>query len=176
MSIPRSIFNPKTNRNIRSFILTLEVSVPLIETVKKKKRKKSEQKAEPKRKWSVSLHQITLANPVHVYIDRHVHPCVEKLDSSDPPSKRLRGQRASVNSENEQPEKPEDLDASLQSCEAVSDKMIYFTELIIFGNERECLLVDGEYELVLHDKGNGKQRKRKQLSWEIDYNGKVFVE
>ncbi|XP_028417400.1 polycomb protein Suz12-like [Dendronephthya gigantea] len=145
VSIPRSIFNPKTNRNIRSFILTLEVSVPLIETGKKKKRKKSEQKTETK----------------------------QKSESSEPPSKRLRGQRASLNSENEQPEKPEDLDTSLQTCGAVSDKIIYFTELIIFGNERECLLVDGEYELVLHDKGNGKQRKRKQLSWEIDYNGKL---
>ncbi len=80
-----------------------------------------------------------------------------------------------MNSENEQPEKqtPEDLETDAQAPEEASDKMVFFTELIIFGNERECLLVDGEYELVLHDKGNGKQRKRKQLSWETDYNGKV---
>ena len=78
-------------------------------------------------------------------------------------------------SENEQPERRAsgDLETGAQSAEEASDKMVYFTELIIFGNERECLLVDGEYELVLHDKGNGKQRKRKQLSWETDYNGKV---
>ena len=100
---------------------------------------------------------------------------LEKPDSSEPPSKRLRGQRLSTNSENEQPERQtsEDLETSAQAAEEASDKMVYFTELIIFGNERECLLVDGEYELVLHDKGNGKQRKRKQLSWETDYNGKV---
>ena len=82
-----------------------------------------------------------------------------------------------ANSENEQPEKraAEDLETNSQIPEEASDKMVYFTELIIFGNERECLLVDGEYELVLHDKGNGKQRKRKQLSWETDYNGKVIL-
>ena len=147
VSIPRSYFSPKTNRNVRSFILTLEVSIPLVETAKKKKRKKNDPKAEQK----------------------------QKPDSSEPPSKRLRGQRLSINSENEQPERQtsEDLETSAQAAEEASDKMVYFTELIIFGNERECLLVDGEYELVLHDKGNGKQRKRKQLSWETDYNGKL---
>ena len=100
---------------------------------------------------------------------------IEKIDS-EPPSKRLRGQRVSLNSENEQPEQQpaEDLEFNPDNLEEVSDKMVYFTELIIFGNERECLLVDGEYELVLHDKGNGKQRKRKQLSWEADYKGKVM--
>ena len=105
-------------------------------------------------------------------------PNVEKSDSSEPPSKRLRCQRLPVSSENEQPEKhaAEDLETNSQFPEEASDKMVYFTELIIFGNERECLLVDGEYELVLHDKGNGKQRKRKQLSWETDYNGKVMYE
>ncbi|CAB4012462.1 Hypothetical predicted protein, partial [Paramuricea clavata] len=48
VSIPRSFFNPKTNRNVRSFILTLEVSIPLVETTKKKKRKKSDAKPEQK--------------------------------------------------------------------------------------------------------------------------------
>ena len=51
VSIPRSFFNPKTNRNVRSFILTLEVSIPLVETTKKKKRKKSDAKPEQKRKF-----------------------------------------------------------------------------------------------------------------------------
>ena len=50
VSIPKSIFNPKTNRNVRSFILTLEVSIPFVETMKKKKRKKTDAKPEQKRK------------------------------------------------------------------------------------------------------------------------------
>lgn len=50
MSIPRSHFNPRNNKNVRSFILTLEVNIPLIETMKKKKRKKGDAKAEQKRK------------------------------------------------------------------------------------------------------------------------------
>ena len=66
-----------------------------------------------------------------------------------------------------------DLDAPQSPEPKSSEKMVFFTELIIFGNERECLLIDGEYELALHDKGVGRQRKRKQLSWEADYDGKV---
>ena len=82
-----------------------------------------------------------------------------------------------MNSENEKPAEAsaDDPDGGSQDSDAASDKLVYFTELIIFGNERECLLVDGEYELVLHSKSGGKQRKRKQLTWETDYNGKVNV-
>lgn len=146
VSIPNTIFNRKNNKNVRSFILTLEVCIPFIATNKNKKRKKSEAKASH-----------------------------ETSSVSEPPSKRLRGQRPSVNSESEEQEKPtvEDPEDGAQSPEPKTDKMVYFTELIIFGNERECLLVDGEYELALHDKESGKKRKRKQLSWEIDYDGKL---
>ena len=82
-----------------------------------------------------------------------------------------------MNSESEEHEKPpaEDAEDCGESPELKTDKMVYFTELIIFGNEQECLLVDGEYELALHDKGTGKRRKRKQLSWELDYEGKVRI-
>lgn len=148
VSIPNTMFIQKNNRNVRSFILTLEVTIPFVETTKKKRRKKSDVKP-----------------PVN-------H---EKSDVSEPPSKRLRGQRSSVNSESEEQEKRpvEDPENGNQSPEPKSDKMVFFTELIIFGNERECLLVDGEYELALHDKGTGRQRKRKQLSWEADYGGKL---
>lgn len=99
---------------------------------------------------------------------------LEKSDGSEPPSKRLRGHRVSTNCENEQPEKETIDELEDDAHDVVSDKMVFFTELIIFGNERECLLVDGEYELVLHDKENSKPRKRKQLSWETDYHGKVM--
>ena len=95
--------------------------------------------------------------------------CIGKSSSSEPPNKRLRGRRPSENGTISSKETEEVFEVDLQDI----DKIVYFTELIIFGNERECLLVDGEYELVLHDKGIGKQRKRKQMSWEAAYNGKV---
>ncbi|XP_046845611.1 polycomb protein SUZ12-like [Xenia sp. Carnegie-2017] len=141
VSVPKSIFDAKTNRNVRSFLLMLEVSIPFVENAKKKKRKKNEFVSNEKRKSS----------------------------SSEPPNKRLRGRRPSENGTISSKETEEVFEVDLQDI----DKIVYFTELIIFGNERECLLVDGEYELVLHDKGIGKQRKRKQMSWEAAYNGKL---
>lgn len=88
-------------------------------------------------------------------------------ENSEPPAKRLRNTDHDE-SEEEHTDKDPDF---------IVEHTIYTAELIMFDTKRNCLLVDGEYELALQEKFKRPGRKRGMLSnkssWENIFKGTV---
>lgn len=80
---------------------------------------------------------------------------------SEPPSKKLKRQTSDVS---------EDL------SNGESKKLVYTAELIVFDKHKNCLLTNGEYELLLHNymiqDGSHVQKGK---TWENSFRNKVNV-
>ena len=71
----------------------------------------------------------------------------------------------------------DDGDASDNSSSCETAHTVYTAELIVFDNNKHCLLTDGDYELALHEKHKRPGRKKgilsNRTSWENVFEGQV---
>ena len=94
--------------------------------------------------------------------------------NAEPPPKRRRLLRGVQEVE------AEDSDSSVASSVSDIEHRVYSAELIVFDNNRRCLLTDGEYELALQEKYKKPGRKKLGLlssrtSWEAVFDGQVVM-
>ena len=67
--------------------------------------------------------------------------------------------------------------ASENSNTYETENKVYTAELIVFDNNKHCLLTDGDYELALNEKNKKPGRKKgilsNRTSWENVFEGQV---
>ena len=67
--------------------------------------------------------------------------------------------------------------ASENSTSCETEHKVYTAELIVFDNNKHCLLTDGEYELALSEKHKKPGRKKgilsNRTSWENVFEGQA---
>ena len=89
----------------------------------------------------------------------------------EPPAKRRRVARGSPQGEWDDG----NLSENSNSCE--TEHTVYTAELIVFDNNKHCLLTDGDYELALSEKHKRPGRKKgilsNRTSWENVFEGQV---
>ena len=68
--------------------------------------------------------------------------------------------------------------ASENSNTYETEHKVYTAELIVFDNNKHCLLTDGDYELALNEKNKKTGRKKgilsNRTSWENVFEGQVI--
>lgn len=71
----------------------------------------------------------------------------------------------------------DDGSASENSTTCETEHKVYTAELIVFDNNKHCLLTDGDYELALSEKHKKPGRKKgilsNRTSWENVFEGQV---
>ena len=89
----------------------------------------------------------------------------------EPPTKKRRVARGCPEGE------CDESDASENSSTCETEHMVYTAELIVFDNNKHCLLTDGDYELALNEKHKRPGRKKgilsNRTSWENVFEGQV---
>ena len=89
----------------------------------------------------------------------------------EPPAKRRRVARGSPQGE------WDDGNVSENSNSCETEHTVYTAELIVFDNNKHCLLTDGDYELALSEKHKRPGRKKgilsNRTSWENVFEGQV---
>ena len=93
------------------------------------------------------------------------------LTPDEPPAKRRRVARGSPQGE------WDDGSASENSNSYETEHTVYTAELIVFDNNKHCLLTDGDYELALSEKHKRPGRKKgilsNRTSWENVFEGQA---
>ncbi|PFX29034.1 polycomb protein suz12-like [Stylophora pistillata] len=154
VSIPNGTF--RGGKTSRTCILSLQVSVPYRVNNKstKKRGKKKKNAGEP----------LSDAAEDENGVD-------DTLTPEEPPTKRRRVGRSYPEGE------WEDGDASDNSSSCETAHTVYTAELIVFDNNKHCLLTDGDYELALHEKHKRPGRKKgilsNRTSWENVFEGQM---
>lgn len=140
VSVPNGTF--KSGKTSRTCILSLQVSVPYrvsSKGVTKKGRKK-------KKAGEFIADAAADENGVN-----------DNLTPDEPPAKRRRVARGSPQGE------WDDGNVSENSNSCETEHTVYTAELIVFDNNKHCLLTDGDYELALSEKH--KRPGRKNCRW-----------
>lgn len=95
----------------------------------------------------------------------------DNLTPDEPPAKRRRVARGSPQGE------WDDGNVSENSNSCETEHTVYTAELIVFDNNKHCLLTDGDYELALSEKHKRPGRKKgilsNRTSWENVFEGQV---
>ena len=101
----------------------------------------------------------------------HLTGVNDNLTQDEPPAKRRRVARGSPQGE------WEDGNVSENSNSCETEHTVYTAELIVFDNNKHCLLTDGDYELALSEKHKRPGRKKgilsNRTSWENVFEGQV---
>lgn len=162
VSVPNGTF--KSGKTSRTCILSLQVSVPYRIHSKgpKKKRKKSTVGAQSD--LGEAENGMDLDTPCSTGA-----PGTETPDG--PPTKRRRTHCASPDAEWDSGS------ASEHSSSYDVEHKVYIAELIVFDNNKHCLLTDGDYELALSEKHKKPGRKKGILSnrssWDNVFEGQM---
>lgn len=154
VSVPNGTF--KSGKTSRTCILSLQVSVPYrvsSKGVTKKGRKK-------KKAGEFIADAAADENGVN-----------DNLTPDEPPAKRRRVARGSPQGE------WDDGNVSENSNSCETEHTVYTAELIVFDNNKHCLLTDGDYELALSEKHKRPGRKKgilsNRTSWENVFEGQM---
>ena len=95
----------------------------------------------------------------------------ETATPDEPPTKRRRTAQVSPDPECDSGS------ASENSSVYETEHKVYIAELIVFDNNKHCLLTDGDYELALSEKHKKPGRKKgilsNRTSWENVFEGQV---
>jgi len=145
----------KSGKTSRTCILSLQVSVPYrVNTKGTKKRGRKKKTEEPQSDKIEEENGVTdIATP------------------EEPPIKRRRMARGCPEGESD------DGSASETSSTCETEHKVYTAELIVFDNNKHCLLTDGDYELALNEKNKKPGRKKgilsNRTSWENVFEGQM---
>lgn len=144
----------KSGKTSRTCILSLQVSVPYRVNAKGTKKKRKKKKAgEPQSDVGEEENGVTDTTP------------------EEPPIKRRRMARACPDGEWDSGS------ASENSVSYETENKVYTAELIVFDNNKHCLLTDGDYELALSEKHKKPGRKKgilsNRTSWENVFEGQM---
>lgn len=152
VSVPNGTF--KSGKTSRTCILSLQVSVPYRVNSKapKKKRKKSVVEVQS------DMGETENGGP-------------ETATPDEPPTKRRRTAQVSPDPECDSGS------GSENSSVYETEHKVYIAELIVFDNNKHCLLTDGDYELALSEKHKKPGRKKgilsNRTSWENVFEGQM---